>query len=59
MARPFRIHVVDGWYHVMSRGNGGETLFRRDDDCRALLGLVSQLPGRFGAEVHTLVLMGG
>lgn len=27
MARGLRIHVSDGWYHVMSRGDGGETLF--------------------------------
>ncbi len=57
MARPLRIHVVDGWYHVMSRGNGGETLFRRDDDRRVFLGLVSELPERFGTEVHAFVLM--
>jgi len=59
MARPLRIHVEDGGYHVMSRGNGGETLFRRDDDRRVFPGLVSELPERFGAEMHTLVLMGG
>ena len=57
MARPLRIHVLDGWYHVTSRGNGGETLFRKDDDRRAFLGLVSELPERFGTEVHAFVLM--
>ncbi len=57
MARPLRIDVVDGGHHVMSRGNGGETLFRRDDDRRAFLGLVSELPERFGTEVHDFVLM--
>jgi putative transposase len=41
----------------MSRGIGGETLFRQDDDRRAFLGLVSELPERFGAEVHAFVLM--
>ena len=46
MARPLRIHVVDAWYHVMSRRNGGETLFRRYDDRRAFLGFVSELPER-------------
>jgi hypothetical protein len=35
----------------MSRGNGGETLFLRDDDLRAFLGLVTELPERFGAGV--------
>ena len=42
----------------MSRGNGGEVLFRRDDDRRAFLGLMSEFPKRFGVEVHAFVLMG-
>lgn len=57
MARSLRIHVPDGWYHVMSRGNGGETLYRSDEDRRRFLGLVAELPGRFGTEVHAFVLM--
>ncbi len=42
---------------MTSRGNGGETVFRRDDDRRAFLGLVSELPERFGTEIHAFVLM--
>ena len=57
MARRLRIHVVDGWYHVMSRGNGGEALYRADTDRRRFLGLVAELPERFGTEVHAFVLM--
>jgi REP element-mobilizing transposase RayT len=57
MARGLRLHVPDGWYHVMSRGNGGEVLFRGDRDRRRFLGLVSELPERFGTEVHAFVLM--
>ena len=57
MARPLRLHVVDGWYHVMSRGNGGEDIYRRDEDRRRFLGLVSELPERFGTEIHAFVLM--
>jgi len=30
MARRLRIHVPEGWYHVMSRGNGGEAVYRSD-----------------------------
>jgi len=52
MARRLRIHVPDGWYHVMSRANGGEALNRTGDDRRRFLGLVSDLPGRFGTEIH-------
>ncbi len=58
MARQLRIHVPDGWYHVMSRGNGGEDLYRTDDDRRRFLGLVAELPDRFGTEIHAFVLMG-
>ena len=57
MARGLRIQVPDGWYHVMSRGNGGEAIFRNDDDRQAFLRLAGQLPGRFGAEIHAFVLM--
>ena len=56
-ARPLRIHGSDGWYHVMSRTTGVETVFRRDQDRRRFLGLVSELPERFGTEVYALVLM--
>lgn len=57
MARHPRIQAPDGWYHVMSRGNGGEALYRTDEDRRRFLGLVAQLPERLGAEVHAFVLM--
>lgn len=57
MARPLRIQVPDGWYHVTSRGSGGGRLFLQDEDRRAFLGLVSQLRQRFGTEVHAFVLM--
>ncbi len=59
MARSLRIHVPDGWYHVTSRGNGGAAIFRDDDDRRLFLGLVSELPERFDAEIHAFVLMDG
>ena len=58
MARQLRIHVPDGWYHVVSRGNGGEAIYRKDEDRRQFLGLVSELPERFGTEIHAFVLMG-
>ncbi|MBM3883709.1 MAG: transposase, partial [Verrucomicrobia bacterium] len=52
-----RIHVPEGWYHVMSRGNGGEAVYRSEQDRRWFLGLVAELPERFGTEVHAFVLM--
>lgn len=48
MARPLRIHVSDGWYHVVSRGSGGLANYHYDDDRRWFLGIVSELPERFG-----------
>ena len=57
MARPLRINLAGGWYHVMSRGNGGEVLYRSDEDRRRFLGLLAELPERFSLEVHVFVLM--
>ena len=41
----------------MSRGNGGERIFRNDTDRRRFLGLMAELPERFSAELHAFVLM--
>jgi REP element-mobilizing transposase RayT len=57
MARPLRILIPDGWYHVMSRGNRRASLFWEESDRRRFLGLVSELPERFDLEVHAFVLM--
>lgn len=32
MARKPRLHVEDGIYHVMLRGNGGQEIYFDDDD---------------------------
>ena len=40
---------------MMSRGNGGAAIYRDDDDRRRFLGLVSELPERFGIEIHVVV----
>lgn len=57
MARPLRILLAGGWYHVTSRGNRREAIYRTDTDRRRFLGLVAELPERFGVEVHAFVLM--
>jgi len=57
MARPLRILVAGGWYHVTARGNRRETLFYEDKDRQGFLGLAAELPERFGLEVHAFVLM--
>src|SRR5574341_268949 len=55
MARTLRILVPGGWYHLTSRANGREDLFRTDDDRRRFLGLVAELPERFGLEIHAVI----
>ena len=57
MARPLRMNLANSWNHVMSRGNGGEILFRDDTDRRRFLGLLSELPERFSVQIHAYVLM--
>ncbi|MEI6340681.1 MAG: transposase [Verrucomicrobiota bacterium] len=57
MARPLRVWVPDGWYHVVNRGNHGGRIFRTDDDRRRFLGCLSELPERFAVAVHAFVLM--
>lgn len=37
---------TEGWYHVMSRCNGGETLYRTQNDRRRFRGLVRELARR-------------
>jgi REP element-mobilizing transposase RayT len=57
MARALRILLAGGWYHVTSRGNRREAIYRTDADRTRFLGLVAELPDRFGLEVHAFVLM--
>jgi len=56
MARPLPVNLPESWCHVVSRGNGGEKIFRDDTDRRRFLGLVSELGGRFS--VGTLCFCG-
>jgi len=58
MARPLRIDVEGGWYHVMSRGIERRTIFVDDSYCAHFLDLLGEMSGRFGVEVHAYVLMG-
>lgn len=57
MARPLRLLVTGGWYHIVNRGNRRERIFLDDVDRRRFLGLVAELPERFRIEVHAFVLM--
>ena len=57
MARPLRINLAGAWYHVMSRGNGDDSIFRNDLDRHRFLGWLGEMPERFSLEVHAFVLM--
>jgi REP element-mobilizing transposase RayT len=57
MARPLRIEVDGGWYHVTSRGTDRRQVY---DDTRCyehFLELLEEMVGRFGLILHAYVLM--
>jgi len=57
MARPLRIDITGGRYHVTARGNERRAIFRQDSDRLHFLELLSEWPARFGLRVHAYVLM--
>ena len=57
MARPLRIEVAGGWYHVTARGNERRAIFRDDADRKHWLALLEQWVERFVLQVHAYVLM--
>jgi putative transposase len=57
MARPLRIELAGGQYHVTSRGNNRQDIFPQDKDRHAFKGLLAGLPQRFGTRLHGYVLM--
>ena len=57
MARPTRLNIEGGWYHVVSRGIERRTIFRGVVCYEQFIGLLSKLPERFGLKLHGYVLM--
>ncbi len=57
MARPLRIEVPGGLYHVVTHGNGRLWLFRNDHDREQLLKLLGACVYKFGVVIHAFVLM--
>jgi len=57
MARPLRLEVPGGWYHVTARGNARQQVFLDDRDRQHWLQLAGSLPERFGLCVSAYVLM--
>ncbi len=57
MARPIRIEIPGGWYHVMARGNERRAIFRDDHDRQRFVELLAEWVERFGLRLHAWVLM--
>jgi len=57
MARPLRINVAGGWYHVTSRGNERREIFRGDADRQRFLQSLARMTDRFAIRLHAYVLM--
>lgn len=57
MARPLRIEIAGGWYHVTARGNERNSIFRDDGDRQHFLEVVAEMVLRFRVRLHCFVLM--
>ena len=57
MARHLRLNVVDGWYHVTTRGLERRTVFQDARDHEHFLELLPELVSRYGVKLHAYVLM--
>ena len=57
MARPLRILVSDGWYHVTARGIERRVIFPDEACCRHFLELLKEMSGRCQVRVHAYALM--
>lgn len=58
MSRKPRVEYAGAVYHVMSRGNHAQKVFRTDGDCGVFLETLGEVCGRTGWKVHAYVLMG-
>jgi len=57
MARPLRIEYPGALYHVTSRGNAREAIYRSDEDRLQFLDALAQVVDRFGWLCHAFCLM--
>jgi RHS repeat-associated protein len=57
MARPLRTEFPGAIYHVMSRGNARQVVFRDDRDYQRMVDGLEQTVDRFGWELLSFVLM--
>jgi putative transposase len=57
MARPLRVDVPHGWYHVLNRGFERRQIFPHAEANLHFLELLGSLPSRFGVRIHAYALM--
>src|SRR5687768_4849850 len=57
MARPLRIEVAGGWYHITSRGNERKPIFRDPADRKAFLERLERVSELHRVRIHVFVLM--
>jgi putative transposase len=57
MARPLRIDILGGFYHVTARGLERRRIFADVQDRRRWLELLGNLTARFGVAVHAYAMM--
>ncbi|RLK51501.1 transposase IS200 family protein [Alkalispirillum mobile] len=57
MARPLRIELAGGLYHVTSRGDRREAIYLDDGDRRAWLDLLGEVCERFNWRCHAYCQM--
>ncbi len=57
MARPLRVEYPGAYYHVISRGNGGESIFLSVRDREKFLEYLEKASERFSIIIHTYCLM--
>jgi len=58
MARPLRIEYDGALYHITSRGNERNPIYRGEEDYGRFLEILSELPRRYGIIIHGYVLIG-
>jgi REP element-mobilizing transposase RayT len=57
VARPLRITIPDGLYHVIARGNNRDTVFRGERDFELFLDLLAHTVDRYRLLCHGYCLM--
>ena len=57
MARPLRVGLTNGWYHVTNCGNNRQGIYLDGRDCQHFLELLPEMISRYSLEVHAYVLM--